>query len=197
MDPLRKKEEKSKTNWVRQYDELPKTSISKIAEKWRIPGAQEEGEILKFWFQPFFSRVEPFWVMNHRKMTGSLVTLCEGNENRKPQKSVIFTNWTFEWFEAKKDIRKISSDHPRGKLYLLKNFFLEREIFEKCFSQYYLPFLQVSEKSYVQNYSKKFQIVKNAHFGPVCGLRHFFRKSGFATLNGLYWLNLTKKVRKL
>ena len=54
MDPLRKKEEKSKTNWVRQYDELPKTSISKIAEKWRIPGAQEEGEILKFWFQSSF-----------------------------------------------------------------------------------------------------------------------------------------------
>ena len=37
---------------------LPKTSISNIAEKWQVwdPGAQEEGKILKFWFQPFFLR---------------------------------------------------------------------------------------------------------------------------------------------
>ena len=197
MDPLRKKEEKSKTNWVRQYDELPKTSISKIAEKWRIPGAQEEGEILKFWFQPFFSRVEPFWVMNHRKMTGSLVTLCEGNENREPQKSVIFTNWTFlSDLEQKKIFEKFRAI-IHGENLSSEEFFSEPEIFEKCFSQYYIPFLKVSEKSYVQNYSKKFQSVEKCTFWPSVGLRHFFRKSGFATLNGLYWPNLMKKIRKL
>ena len=86
---------------------------------------------------------------------------CEGNENRKSQKSVIFTNWTIlSDLEQKIIFRKISTDHPiwpflavmapRRKLYLLKKFFSGPEIFRECSSQYYLPFLRVSEKSNVK-----------------------------------------------
>ena len=102
-----------------------------------------------------------------------------------------------ECFGAKKDIRKISSDHPRGKLYLLKNFFWNVKFSRNVSHNIIYHFLKFQKNHMSKTILKNFKSSKNAHFGPVCGLRHFFRKSGFATLNGLYWPNLMKKIRKL
>ena len=132
---------------------------------------KKKAKFSNFGSNRFLSRIEPFWVILRKKnvfekIIEKWLSLEAWWPLWRKWKSKISKIGYFheldhsEWFGAKKNFRKISTDHPiwpflavmapRRKLYLLKTFFSGPEIFRECSSQYYLPFLRVSEKSNVK-----------------------------------------------
>ena len=135
-------------------------------------------KISNFDFDHFFSRIERFWViLSKKKFFEKLVEKWlsleaskhwKGSDIQKSQKKAsdfgfnhLFSRIGPFWvIWSKKEISKISTDYPiwpflavmapRQKLYLLKKFFSGPEIFRECSSQYYLPFLRITERSNVK-----------------------------------------------